>query len=118
MKHLKRFFENQEQGENTAPNEPLELAKKCLQACKECKDKCEEEGNDECATTCHECVLACELYIFSIENDTVNHKQTGDLTLDIVKNNVKVCEEQGVDHCIEGCNNFIEDLEKHLKEDY
>jgi hypothetical protein len=122
MKHLKKFFENQQEdvdnGENTAPNEPLELAKKCLEACKECKEMCEEEGKDECVITCQACVLACELYIFSIENDTKNHKEAGELTLDIVKNNIEMCEEHGAEHCVEDCNNFAEELERHLKEDY
>ena len=119
MKYLKKFFEDQDtSGEYTAENEPLELAKKCLKSCQECKEMCEEEGHEKCEKTCHECELALELYIFSIENDTKNHKQTGELTLGIVKNNLEICEEEGVEHCKEDCEEFVEDLEKHLKEDY
>lgn len=118
FKHLKKFNESHEEGENTAPNEPLELAKACKKACEECKEMCEEEGKDECAITCEECVLVCDLYIFSIENDTENHKQTGDLALDIVKNNLEICEEHGAEHCVEDCEKFASELERHLKEDY
>lgn len=119
MKHLRKFNENHEEGgENTAPNEPLELAKACKKACEECAEICKEDDKLECAKACEECARVCDLYIFSIENDTDNHKQIGDLALEITKSTMEMCKEHDSEHCVEACEEFTSELERHLKEDY
>jgi len=117
-KYVAKFEDIQFQQQKPTENEPLELAKICHKSTKECALMCKEEGEMECAVSCEESTLVLELYIFTIENDTKSHKEVAEITHGIVSNTIETCQSNGVSHCVEDCQNFAEELKRHLQQDY
>lgn len=121
MRFLKRFNEDLEAQETQAEvqaelklnanksskyTECIDAARECIQACNQAIEDFKDADDLESVITTNECILVCELYIYSCENDTKNLKEISELTKTIVKDAAELKAEHA-----DVCMSFVDKIE-------
>jgi hypothetical protein len=88
MRFLKRFNEDLEAQEEVQSGEKytdcIDAAKDCIEAINQVMDDFKDADDLESVIKLNECILTCELYIYSCENETEHFSRIADLTKDVV----------------------------------
>jgi hypothetical protein len=88
MRFLKRFNEDLEQevqSQGKKYTACIEAAKECIEAINQSIDDFKDADDLDSVVKLTECILICELYIYSCEQETENFSKISDLTKEIVK---------------------------------
>lgn len=91
MKYLKKFNEDleaqeeiQAQGGGEKYTACLDAARDCIEAINQVMDDFKDADDLDSVIKLTECILTCELYIYSCENETEHFSKIADLTKDVV----------------------------------
>lgn len=91
MRYLKKFNEDleaqeeiQAQGSGEKYTACIDAARDCIEAVNQVMDDFKDANDLESVIKLTECILTCELYIYSCENETEHFSRIADLTKDVV----------------------------------
>jgi len=114
MRFLKRFNEDLEGEIQNEGGEKytgcIDTAKQCIEDCTIAMDNFKDAEDLESVIKTNECILACELYIYSCENETKNFKAIADLMKTIAKDVAELKVEKNLAET--SCLKLVSEIEK------